>query len=119
MRVLVVDDEPLIRLGMASMVEEAGFLVSEAASADEAIATLERIGDVSLIITDVDMPGGMDGLLLAHHVRRQWPQMGVIIVSGKVGLQPAELPEGARFFTKPFEEAPLLRAVRELSGGAQ
>ena len=73
MKILVVDDEPLIRLGLVSMVEEAGFAVLEAANADEAIRVIERTSDVALVITDVDMPGSMDGVRLAHFVRERWP----------------------------------------------
>ena len=116
MKILVVDDEPLIRLGLVSMVEEAGFAVVEAANADEAIRIVEKNPDITIIITDVDMPGSMDGVRLAHFVRERWPPIRLIVVSGKVGVQQHALPEGARFFAKPYEEAPLLSALRELSG---
>ncbi|MEO6395625.1 MAG: response regulator [Devosia sp.] len=116
MRILVVDDEPIIRLGLVIMVEEAGFAVAEAANADEAVRVIERTPDIGLIITDVDMPGSMDGLKLAHFVRDRWPPIRLIVVSGKIGVKQTELPAGARFFTKPFQEGPLINAVRELSG---
>lgn len=114
MKVLVVEDEPLIRLGLASLVEEAGYSVLEAGNADDAIAVIERHPDVAVIVTDVDMPGTMDGVKLAHFVRGRWPPIQIIVISGKVGVSAAELPTGARFFTKPWRDETLLSAVREL-----
>ena len=116
MKILVVEDEPLIRLGVASLIEEAGFEVLEAGSADEAIRVIERVRDVSVVITDVDMPGSMDGIKLAHFVRDRWPPIRLIVISGQAGVKLSELPSGARFFAKPCQEAPLVNAVRELSG---
>jgi CheY-like chemotaxis protein len=116
MKILVVEDEPLIRLGLVSLVEEAGFAVAEAANADQAIRAIEANPDVRVVITDVDMPGGMDGVRLANFIRNRWPPIQLIVISGKVGVKLSELPQGARFFTKPAQEVPLLNAVRELSG---
>lgn len=118
MKVLVVEDEPLIRLGLASVIEEAGYEVAEAANAGEAIRALERDRTVSLVLTDVDMPGGMDGIRLAHYVRDRWPPVQLIVISGKVGLKPGELPTGARFVSKPYQEPQLLGLVQAMIGGA-
>ncbi|HWA20590.1 MAG TPA: response regulator [Devosia sp.] len=116
MKILVVEDEPLIRLGVVSQVEDAGFAVVEAANADEAIRVIEREDDIGVVITDVDMPGTMDGVRLTHFIRSKWPPIRMIVISGKVGVKASDLPSGTRFFTKPCQEAPLLNAVRELSG---
>jgi CheY-like chemotaxis protein len=116
MKVLVVDDEPLIRMGIAALVEESGFVVLEANNADEAIAHMERDPDVTVVITDVDMPGSMDGVRLAHFVRGRWPPVQLIVISGKVGVGTSELPVGARFFSKPCRDDLLVAALRELSG---
>lgn len=116
--ILVVEDEPLIRLGMAFMLEDAGFAVVEAANADEAIERLERNPNIRVIITDVDMPGTMDGVKLAHYVRRQWPPIQLIVVSGKVGLKDIELPEGTEFLSKPYQDAHLLRVIEKVTGAA-
>ncbi len=116
LKVLVVEDEPLIRLGLASLMEEAGFDALEASSADEAIRIIERDPSLSVIITDVDMPGSMDGIRLAHFVRNRWPPIQFVVISGKVDVVPGELPAGARFFTKPAQENALIAAVRELGG---
>ncbi len=114
MKILVVEDEPLIRLGLVSMVEEAGYDVIEAASADEAIRRLEKTDDVRLVLTDVDMPGSMDGIRLAGYVRRRWPPIQLVVLSGKVGVKPGELPEGARFISKPYQETALLNLVETM-----
>ncbi|MBR1154031.1 response regulator [Bradyrhizobium sp. JYMT SZCCT0428] len=100
--VLVVEDEWLLRLLAVELVEDAGFVALQAANADEAIVILEQRVDIALILTDVDMPGTMDGLRLAHAVRRRWPPIKIIIVSGKTRLSDAELPTETRFFPKPY-----------------
>ena len=90
--VLIVEDEPLIRMGAVTLIEDAGFEVYEAGSADAAIALLERHGEISLIFTDVNMPGSMDGLKLAHYVRGRWPPIKIIVTSGHVKVTEETLP---------------------------
>lgn len=111
MKILVVEDEPLIRLGLASVIEDAGYEVVEAASADEAIRRLEANREIRLVLTDVDMPGSMDGIQLANYVRGRWPPIRLIVISGKVGVKPGELPPGARFMSKPYQEPALMQLV--------
>lgn len=121
MRVLIVEDEPLIRLGLASVVEDAGYDVFEAANATDAIRRLESDGGIRLVLTDVDMPGGMDGIALAHYVRDRWPPVQLIVISGKVGVRPGQLPMGAKFVSKPYQEPVLLDMVETMmtaDGGA-
>ena len=115
MKILVVEDEPLIRLGLASVLEEAGYEVVEAANATDAIKALEADLTVRLVLTDVDMPGGMDGIRLAHYVRDRWPPIQLIVVSGKVGVQAAQLPVGAKFMGKPYHEPTLLSLLQSLT----
>ena len=69
--VLVVEDEPLLRMLAVEVVEEAGFIAIEACDADEAVILLESRADITLLFTDINMPGSMDGLKLAHTVRRR------------------------------------------------
>ncbi|HVX73358.1 MAG: response regulator [Devosia sp.] len=114
MKVLIVEDEPLIRLGLATAVEEAGYDVVEAANASEALRRLEADQDIRLLLTDVDMPGGMDGIALAHYVRDRWPPVRLIVISGKVGVKPGQLPSGARFVSKPYQEPALLSIMQTL-----
>ena len=121
MKIMVVEDEPLIRLGMVMTIEDAGYEVVEAASADEAIRKLERDASVRLVLTDVDMPGTMDGIRLAHFVRDRWPPIQLIVLSGKVGVRPDQLPAGVRFVPKPYQEPVLLNLVETMisaGGGA-
>lgn len=116
-KILVVEDEPLIRLGVVFLFEDAGYTVSEAANADEAIRRLEADPDIHLVVTDVDMPGSMDGIKLAHFVRHRWPPVRLIVVSGKVGVKPEQLPDGVQFFPKPYAEAQLLSVVGTMFDG--
>jgi two-component system, response regulator PdtaR len=112
--VLVVEDDLLLRLLAVETVEDAGLVAVEAANADEAIVILERRVDIALIFTDVDMPGTMDGLKLAHAVRRRWPPIKIIIVSGKTHLSDADLPSDTRFFSKPYSVPNMISELRSL-----
>lgn len=112
--VLVVEDDWLVRLLAIEIVEDAGFVALEAANADEAIVILERRADIALIFTDVDMPGTMNGLKLAHAVRRRWPPIKIIIVSGKTHLSEADLPSNTRFFSKPYSVPGMIAELRSL-----
>jgi CheY-like chemotaxis protein len=99
---------------LASAIEDAGYEVAEAANAGEAIRRLEADPEIRLILTDVDMPGGMDGIALAHYVRDRWPPVHLIVISGKVGVRPGTLPVGARFVSKPYQEPALLTMVETM-----
>ena len=95
--VLIVDDEPLVRLCAVETVEDAGFEVIEAANADEAIRILESRSDIHVVFTDVHMPGSMDGLKLAHAIRNRWPPIKIIVTSGREKVAEQDLPAGGRF----------------------
>jgi CheY-like chemotaxis protein len=115
MRVLLVEDEPLVRMMGADVLADAGFEVLEAMNADEALGILEAEPDVQILVTDIDMPGSMDGLTLARVAHDRWPQMPVLVISGKVRPSAAELPPGGAFLAKPFPSAKLVGEVRRLS----
>lgn len=100
--VLVVEDEPLLRMVAVDIVEGAGFQAVEASNADDAIQILETRTDIRIVFTDIDMPGSIDGLKLAAAVRRKWPPISIIVVSGHRTPMNGELPEGSVFFTKPY-----------------
>lgn len=112
--VLVVEDDWLVRLIAVEVVEDAGFVAIEAANADEAIRILEHRADIAVIFTDVDMPGSMDGLKLAHAVRHRWPPIKIIIVSGKAHLSDADLPPDTQFFSKPYSVPGMISQLRAL-----
>lgn len=117
--VLLVEDEVLLRMAAALFLEEAGFDVLEAGNADEAITTLESRDDVRFVFTDIDMPvGSMNGLKLAHTVWNRWPPIRIIIVSGHQAPTDVELPQGSRFFAKPYDEEKMVVTMREMLAAA-
>lgn len=99
--VLVVEDDPTLRWLMAEAVEHLGYGVTECASADEALGVLERAKSFALLITDVRMPGSIDGLGLAKIVWLTRPDLPVLIISGHTELPPGFLPANSRFLKKP------------------
>jgi CheY-like chemotaxis protein len=99
--VLIVEDDFLIRMNAAEMIAGAGFDVVEAASADEAIVILEDRLDITVVFTDIQMPGSMDGLRLAAAIRGRWPPIKIVATSGLVDVRQDDLPEGGRFLPKP------------------
>jgi len=111
--ILIVDDETLIRLAAVQIAEDEGFDVVEAANADEAIEILEGRDDIRVIFTDIHMPGSMDGLKLAHAVRDRWPPIKIIVTSGREYPNEDDLPEGGRFFPKPYDPPQIQAALRE------
>ena len=113
--VLVVEDDILVRMDAADMIERAGFRVIVAGDADEAIQQLEAHSEISVIFTDIEMPGSMNGLLLARAVRDRWPPVKIIATSAHLDFQESDLPEGGRFFAKPYVRSQLMDALRELT----
>lgn len=114
--VLVVEDETLLRMLAVEVVEEAGFTAVEAADADEALILLALRADITMLFTDIDMPGSMDGLKLAHAVRDRWPSIKIIVVSGKQRLQSYDLPTNSCFFGKPYRISALVAELRSMVG---
>lgn len=102
-KVLVVEDEPLLRMMAVDVVADAGFEAIEAKDADEAVRILEARDDIVIIFTDIDMPGSMDGMKLAAAVHDRWPPIHIIVTSGHVKATDLILPEGAVFFPKPYD----------------
>src|SRR5438477_11149223 len=96
--VLIVEDEMLLRMRAVDIVEDAGFTPLEAVNADDAMALLESRSDIELLFTDIQMPGSMNGLKLAHAVHERWPSIKIILVSGQVRPGESERPADSRFF---------------------
>lgn len=113
--VLVVEDEPILRMLAVGIVEDAGLEPIEASDASEAVAILEARQDIRLVFTDVDMPGGMDGLKLAACIRDRWPPIEVIVTSGKPLPQGLVLPARAIFIPKPFDLRELTSALQRMA----
>ena len=110
--VLVVEDDFLNRLHAVNLVEEAGYIAVEASNADEAITILEARKDIRIVFTDIDMPGSMDGLKLAHAIRERWPPIELILTSGHFDLSHDEIPERGRFFPKPYRDQEIISALQ-------
>lgn len=113
--VLIVEDEPLLRMAAQEMVEDAGFCALIAGSAEEAIAILETRSDIGIVFTDIHMPGRMDGLRLAAAVRDRWPPVRIIVTSGLGNPSVDELPEGAVFIAKPYMDRTVIDAMRRMA----
>jgi CheY-like chemotaxis protein len=111
--VLVVEDDAILRLHVIDIVEEAGFTATEASNADDAIAILESRSDIILPLTDVDMPGSMDGLKLAYAVRDRWPPIKIVVVSDHMKPN-RDLPSESSFFGKPLEAAKLVAELQHM-----
>lgn len=111
--VLIVEDDAMIRIDLASMIADAGLDVVEAANADEAIKILEARPDVSVVFTDIEMPGSIDGLKLAFVVRDRWPPVALIIASGRIRPAANEMPADVQFLRKPYSESAVIAAVRQ------
>lgn len=112
--VLIVEDEPIIRWAGADMLREAGFDVVEAVGADEALRILQAREDVCVLFTDVDMPGSIDGLELAHAARRLRPSLCILVTSGKSALDAHALPQHGRFVDKPYAQERIVRDIGRL-----
>lgn len=113
--VLVVEDEALIRMHSAELIRDLGFEVIEAVDADEAVFLLESVPGIKVVFTDIQMPGSMDGLVLAAVVRDRWPPIALLITSGKVSPRAIDMPTGARFISKPYSPWQLGEQLRSLA----
>ena len=114
--VLVVEDEMVLRMRAVDIVEDAGFVPIEAISADQALQILESRDDISLLFTDIQMPGSMDGLKLAHATHARWPHIKIILVSGQIAVTDADKPEDSKFFPKPLEIQQMVLEIQEMVG---
>ncbi len=110
-KILIVEDDPFIMIWVEDALRDAGFSPLSATNADVAIRYLETNDDISLVFTDIDMPGSMDGLALAAAVRRRWPPVHLIIASGKHRPRVDEMPTKAIFVPKPYLSRDVLVAV--------
>ena len=114
--VLVVEDELMLRMRAVDIVEDAGFTPVEAINADEAIRILEARDDISVLFTDIQMPGSMDGLKLAHVAHTRWPHIKIILVSGQIAVTEADKPEDSKFFPKPLEIQQMIVELQDMIG---
>ena len=115
--ILLVEDEVLVRMTLADVLDEAGFKVIEAANADEALRVLAAVPDIQAVVTDVEMPrGSIDGFELARRVRTDRQEIGILIASGRAAPNQGDLPDGAVFVGKPVHPETLVRLIESLLG---
>ena len=112
--ILIVEDDVLVRMIANDILTDAGFRVFEAHDAQEAMTLLEARADVQVVFTDWNMPGKIDGLGLARLVRKRWPDVGIIVTSGKMLPAPGDLPAGVQFISKPYRPSALIDAIETL-----
>jgi two-component system, response regulator PdtaR len=99
---LIVEDEFLLRMDSAELIENAGFEVFQAGNADEAIEILKARSGIHVVFTDIQMPGSMDGLKLARFVRNRWPPIKIVATSALLRVEDDDLPAGSVFLPKPY-----------------
>lgn len=109
---LVVEDDAVTRHAAVAMLEDAGYAVREASNGNEAIRLLDREVGIRAVVTDIDMPLGIDGIKLAACINRRWPEIGIVITSGKVRPKDGDVPAQGRFVRKPYTEEQVLNAIR-------
>jgi DNA-binding NtrC family response regulator len=112
--ILTVENEAIFQLELSDWLSEIGLLVLVADGADEAIERMVDHPEIAILMTDIKMPGSMDGIALSHYVRDRWPKVGIIVGSGMTDTQSCQLPEGAVFLPKPLELGQVWRAVTTL-----
>ena len=111
---LVVDDDALILMESTGILEDAGFQVLEAMNVAQALQVLERHhGEIDLLFTDVQMPGGATGFDLARRTAESWPDIAIVVASGHVRPNPGDLPDGATFIGKPFSAGMIRDHIRK------
>ncbi|MEH3123540.1 MAG: response regulator [Sphingomonas phyllosphaerae] len=112
--VLVVEDEPILRLDAISMVEKAGFEAVEALSSAEAIRILEERLDIRLVYMDLDMPRSRKGIEIAAAIRKRWPPIEIILTAAYFTRESVDLPERAEFYPKPIRHDEVIAAMQRL-----
>jgi CheY-like chemotaxis protein len=115
MVILVVEDEPLVRMFLADALDEAGFKVFEAVSANEAITLLKARPDIQAVVTDIEMPGSMNGIGLTRAVRARWPGIGLVVTSGRVRPGLDDLPADVAFLAKPYLLDTVITVIRQMA----
>lgn len=110
--ILLAEDEVLIRALTAEALREAGFIVIEASSSDEAQSVIAAGLTPDLLFTDVRMPGARDGLTLARELKTQLPDLIVFVASGHADPREAEK-HAYRFFAKPYDVEAVVKAIAD------
>ena len=115
MDVLVVDDETLLREVVSEQLAEDGLAVTDAPSAEDALLKAQADGAPDVVVTDVNLGPGMDGLALAEEVHKRWPGAGVVVMTGNpANVRHRTFGPRERCLLKPFSPSAMVLAVREL-----
>jgi two-component system, response regulator PdtaR len=118
--VLVAEDEELVRFLIAEALRDEGIEVMEVGHAQAALDTLQQHAvRIHVLFTDIQMPGPMDGLALAHHTSKNWPWIGLLITSARPPPhRTVFFPAKGRFVMKPYRHSQVVRHIRELAAAA-
>lgn len=112
---LLAEDDLTLRMLAADMLGELAFDVLQAGDAAEAMRELEAQPATVLLMTDVQMPGTMDGFALARAAAVRWPSIVILVCSGRLGPKPGDLPPEARFINKPFTVETVMLTLQQLN----
>jgi YesN/AraC family two-component response regulator len=115
--VLIVEDDGILRLGLQVLFEAQNFKVYEAENAADAFELLLSKTDIEMVVTDIQMPGEVDGVELLHAVHKRWPHILLLVTSGQIIPSDFDLPKNAHFLQKPLSEFELLKSVQNLLRG--
>ncbi len=113
--ILVIEDEPLLRLEALDMIEVAGFEAVEAADVDDAIRILETRLDIRIVYMDLDVPRGLQGIEIAAEIRERWPPIEIVLTAAFVEPDELDLPVRTEFFSKPINRSAVVAALRRLA----
>src|SRR5579871_6055346 len=114
MQILIVEDEPLVLGFLKFCLEEAGHHVIPATRADKALALIESRATIELVVSDIELPGSFNGLILAKEIHKRWPNRPVLLMSGRVEPRSCSLPPNALFLAKPFSSDTIVAAIDRL-----
>jgi CheY-like chemotaxis protein len=114
-KVLVVEDDAILRALAMEIFSDAGFETIEASNADEAVLILETHLDIRIVFTDIDMPGSLDGIKLAACIRDRWPPIEIILTSGQYAPKDYELPPRSVFIPKPYQFTKVVEVLNKMA----
>lgn len=113
--VLIIEDEPVLRIEAIDMVEDAGFEAVEAMSVEDAIRILKKRPDIRVVYMDLDMPKGVKGIEIAAAIRDRWPPIEIILTAASFAKADLDLPVRSEFYSKPIQHGEIIAAMRRMA----